>query len=396
MRNIRLAASISLLGLLYMSSTTIFGSDLSLTHVQPSSARKQNLATRPEYAFSKRGSVFRVDANGRLSISGFDTKGEYYNDITNLSLLRVNPNNSVIYVAGQHYFTQKGMGGSFFRAYRLFPHARIRLIGDIALDNSDNLLNAAAFGARGRFLYLLTVHQSPNSIPALDLTTYRCHRAGRTTNLVKLKQHIGIASFNQADIVSDPSGRFVYITQPDSRTIKQYRVSASGLLVPLSPASIPLSRVPSTLVFPPSRSFLYVVSSKDNSLTQLRMNTNGKLQPAHFFRFGNAKRSIDPILAVSPNGRFLYVADDTLPITRQYAIDPNGTIRPLAFPTVAFSPNFIAVDLTSHFAYLTKNGVGNQELIYPYRISPDGSLIRIKGEPASDIYPVSLTFAQPH
>ena len=126
------------------------------------------------------------------------------------------------------------------------------------------------------------------------------------------------------------------------------------------------------------------------------MNTDGTLQPAHFFRFGNAKRNIDPILAISPNGRFLYVGDDTLPVTRQYAIEANGTIRALAFPTTAFSPNYITVDLTSRFAYLTKNGVSNQELIYAYRISPDGSLVRIKGEPASGIYPVSLTFAQPH
>ncbi len=364
-------------------------------YAQHRSFLRQTPLVQPEYGFTKRGGVFRVDAGGNFSSYGLNSRGEFYNYWNNPDLLRVSPNGSMIYIGGQQYMTSDSKEKTFIETYRLFPNGAIRLIGSFAHGTSNDYPSALAFGAKGRFLYLLTVHEAVNKNYFSDLSTYRCDSLGRVTQLAGSKPRIAAPSLNRADMISDPTGRFVYITQPDNRTIKQYRVSANGLLKPLSPTAVSLPQTPSTLVFPPGTPFLYVVSAKDNSLTQLRMSANGTLQMSHFFRFGSVKRTIDPILAISPNGRFLYVADDTLPVTRQFAIGADGALQPLSPPTAAFSPNYIAVDLTNRFAYLVDNGVANQQLIYPYRISPTGSLVRIKGDPASGVYPESLTFAQP-
>ena len=128
----------------------------------------------------------------------------------------------------------------------------------------------------------------------------------------------------------------------------------------------PLSQTPSRLLCPIGGPFLYVVSRNDSSLTQLRRGEDGTLHMAHFFRFDNAdgKPSYAPPLAITPNGRFLYVRDATDTATQQYAIGSDGALRPLSPPTVAFAPDDISVDLTSRFVYLNGRGITNQELIH--------------------------------
>ena len=174
-----------------------------------------------------------------------------------------------------------------------------------------------------------------------------------------------------------------------------HHLRESGLKA-LPPSPISLPQIPSRLLCPLGGPFLYVVSRNDSSLTQLRRAKDGTLHMAHFFRFGNvnAERTADPVLAIAPNGRFLYVRDDTHPVVQQYAIRSDGDLRPLSPPTTAFSPDAISVDLTSRFVYLAGRGFMNQELIHPYSISSSGALVRIKGNPTATVNPASLTFTR--
>ena len=139
-------------------------------------------------------------------------------------------------------------------------------------------------------------------------------------------------------MISDPSGRFIYITRPQRRTVDVYRVTTSGSLKALSsPTSLP--QTPSRLLCPPSGPFLYVVSRNDSSLTQLRRDKDGLLHMAHFFRFAdvNPERAVDPRLVILPNGRFLYVGDEAHSTLQQYAhwrrrrapapVAPHGRLR---------------------------------------------------------------------
>lgn len=380
----------------YSSSVTLAISGAFACVCACTDAVPQKKPVQREYVFTK-GGVGRVDADGRFSSLNTRIKATFGDYANNFDLVRPGPDGSTIYLGGQHSSNKEGeqdQEKAFIGVYHLLASGQMWKLGSFAHGAEDGNPYAIAFGRKGRFLYTLIAHKMTNKQYSSVLSTYQCERGRPVPRLSHTKQVIGSASVNHADMITDPAGRFVYITQPQNRTINQYRVSADGSLKPLIPPAVSLSRLPSKLIFPSGTSFLYVVSAKDNSLTQLKMSANGTLHTAHFFQFGSVKRQIDPVLAITPNGRFLYVGNDLLPVTQQYAIGTSGAIHPLSPPTAAFSPDYMTVDLTSRYAYLARSGVTNQELVYPYRISPDGSLVRIKGDPMADVYPVSLTFAQ--
>lgn len=302
----------------------------------------------------------------------------------------------MVFAGGEQALTRDSARKVFIEAYRLSPQGRFRLTDTFAHEPGGDLPYALAFGGGGRFVYVLTLRGTTAKHPFSALSSYRIGRAGRVTRLRAAEQRVGVAGPDQLSMISDPSGRFVYITRPQSRTVSVYRVTANGLLNAL-PSPPPLSRTPSELLCPLGGPFLYVVSRNDSSLTQLRRAKDGTLHTAHFFRFDGAdgRRPYAPLLAITPNGRFLYVRDATDTAMQQYGIGADGALRPLSPPAVAFAPDDISIDLTSRFVYLNGRGITNQELIHPYRISPSGALVRIKGDPTATVNPASLMFARP-
>ncbi len=350
-----------------------------------------------ECAISDGGSVWQIGGDGRLFSPSINEAENFYPYAYSPSLLRVSPDGAMVFAGGEQALTRDSARKVFIEAYRLSPQGRFRLVNTFAHEPDGDLPYALAFGNGGRFLYVLTLRGSAAKRPFSVLSSYRVGRGGCVTCLRVPEQRIGVAGPDQLSMISDPQGHFVYITRPQSRTVDVYRVTANGSLKALPPSPLSLSQTPSRLLCPPGGPFLYVVSRNDSSLTQLRRGEDGTLHMAHFFRFANVnpERTVDPVLAISPNGRFLYVGDDPHSAVQQYAIGSDGALRPLSPPTTAFSPDAISIDLTSRFVYLAGRGFTNQELIHPYRISPSGALVRIKGDPTATINPASLTFACP-
>lgn len=369
-------------------------------HAQIKHTADRSTLSRPEYVISNEAAVWRVQADGSLDNYDYGGTGgtsTFYHYAYGPSLLRVSPDGSMVFAGGEQALMRDAVRKVFIEAYRLSPQGRFRLVDTFAHEPSGDMPYALAFGTGGRFLYVIALRGSDTKHPFSALSSYRVSRGGRITRLPIPEQRIGVAGPNKANMISDPQGSFIYITQPQNRTIAVYRVTTNGSLKALPPSPVSLSQTPSRLICPSTGPFLYVVSAKDNSLTQLRRDKDGTLHMTHFFRFGkvNPERAVDPVLAITPNGRFLYVGDDTRPVTQQYTIEPEGTLKALSPPTAAFSPESISVDLTNRFAYLVDTGETNERLICPYRISPSGTLIRIKGNPAATAGNVSLTFARP-
>lgn len=350
----------------------------------------------PEYAISDGGAVWQVREDGKLIRPTVGEAENFYPYAYFPTLLRVSPDGAMVFAGGEQALTRDSARKVYIEAYRLSPQGRFRLADTFAREPGGDMPYDLAFGGGGRFVYVLTLRGAAANRPFSALSGYRVGRAGRVTRLPVPEQRIGSGP-DHLSMISDPSGRFVYVTRPQRRTVDAYRVTASGLLKALAPSSVSLSQTPSRLLCPPNGPFLYVVSRNDSSLTQLRRAENGTLHMTHLFRFDNAdsKHPYVPPLAITPNGRFLYVRDATDTAMQQYAIGPDGALRPLSPPTVAFAPDDISVDLTSRFVYLNGRGITNQELIHPYRISPSGALVRIKGDPAATVNPASLIFACP-
>ena len=364
-------------------------------HAQAKPASRPGTPSGPQYAISNGGAVWQVRQDGKLVRPDLGEDENFYPYAYGPTLLRVSPDGAMVFAGGEQALTRDSARKVYIEAYRLSPQGRFRLADTFAHEPSGDMPYDLAFGG-GRFVYVLTLRGAAAKRPFSTLSSYRVGKGGRVTRLPIPEQRVGVGP-DQLSMICDPSGRFVYITRPQGRTVYAYRVTASGLLKVLPSSSVSLSQTPLRLLCPPNGPFLYVVSRNDNSLTQLRRDKDGALHVAHFFRFDSAdsKHPYVPPLAITPNGRFLYVRDATDTAIQQYAIEADGALRPLSPPTVAFAPDDISVDLTSRFVYLNGRGITNQVLIHPYRISPSGALVRIKGDPAATVNPASLTFARP-
>jgi DNA-binding beta-propeller fold protein YncE len=139
-------------------------------------------------------------------------------------------------------------------------------------------------------------------------------------------------------MVSDPSGKHVYVVNLGAATISQYAVTAGGTLAPLSPASVSIG--------------------------------------------GSFTQPVGYLASVDPGGRFLYVVANPPPASgtgpqfavfiAQYAIGSDGSLRPLATPYIivpAATSGALAIDPGGHHAYLA---VGSA--VYPFTIEADGTL----------------------
>lgn len=351
-----------------------------------------------EFAVSNSGAVWRVRSDGSLIDLVPSANGSSFPYTYDFRLLKVSPNGCYVYIGGQQFPGNSGTGKGFLEVFQLSRLGRLRLIDTPINKTSSDYPYALAFGGRGRFLYVLTAH-STSTTGFSVLSGYRVGQQGAMTRLPNLNRRFNTVPTNdarqmaQADIVSDPEGHFVYVMQPHNRSILQYHVTSNGSLETMG-ANLPvLPQNPLHLLFPFQGSFLYVTSAQDDSLTQLKVGANGMLRVTHFFRFGNIKHAISPIIAITPNGRFLYVRDDIHPFTKQYAIQPDGLLKCLPLLTTAFALESMTVNLTSHFLYLVETGETNERLIRPYRISSSGTLSRVKGNPTATFGNVSLVFA---
>ena len=76
---------------------------------------------------------------------------------------------------------------------------------------------------------------------------------------------------------------------------------------------------------------------------------------------------------MDPQGRFVYVANWGSDDVSQYSIEADGTLSPLAPPTVATgdAPVSVTVDPSGQFAYVASE---NSSDVSQYRIEADGTL----------------------
>jgi len=133
-----------------------------------------------------------------------------------------------------------------------------------------------------------------------------------------------------ADIAFNSQG-FVYVPCLDG--LYQYKVSASGELTPLSPASVRAEKLPVAIILDPTGRRVYAVSHVNNgngTVAQYTVGADGSLTRTAdaLLPTGNA-----PIKAVlDPSGRFLYVANRSDGSVSHFAVAADGSLT-LLTPT---------------------------------------------------------------
>ena len=102
-------------------------------------------------------------------------------------------------------------------------------------------------------------------------------------------------------IASDPTGKYLYVTDFKNGNIHGYSV-ASGLLTPLAGSPYPAGNEPSAIVVDPTYSFAYVANSQDSTVTAYSMSS-GALSS-----LGTYTTGLQPVaLGIDPStNHFLY------------------------------------------------------------------------------------------
>jgi len=230
-------------------------------------------------------------------------------------------------------------------------------------DRAGNTLRSVALGRRGRLL--LVVFDSG----LVSKTLLRVYRIQPRSPLRPVSKTLMLHS-NFQSITTDPAGRFVYVTYTHDSHIYQYSVAPNAVLSPLAIPSIHTAGQPTAITFLSSGHFAYV-ANQGGSVTLYRVGHSGQLGSSANYSFGRNKAT--PNLAVTPNGRFLYIC---LPTgnTFQYRVLANGTLQPLTPKAIRFGGYKMIVDLTGRYAYSLSNTNGSN-VIYQYRIQSDGTLL---------------------
>jgi 6-phosphogluconolactonase (cycloisomerase 2 family) len=105
-------------------------------------------------------------------------------------------------------------------------------------------------------------------------------------------------------IASDPTGKYLYVTDYTSGNVLGYSV-ASGQLIPLAGSPFPAGNAPAAIVVNPSFSYAYVANSTDSTITAYSMS-NGLLT-----RIDNYPTGLQPVaIGIDPStNHFLYTAN---------------------------------------------------------------------------------------
>ena len=241
----------------------------------------------------------------------------------------------------------------------------------------------------GRFAYVANLVSNASDLATISMFTIN---PGTGVLTPTSPATVPTGFFPQA-IAIDPRGRFVYTANSDDSTVSMFTINQStGVLTPTSPASVStmipgeLLSQPGFLTVDPSGSFVYVTALDSNGATVDMFaidQTTGFLTPT-----SPATVSTDgsPFqVVVDPSGKFAYVVNNLSggEITdgvSQYTRDSTtGVLTESAAAAVAGNgPTAVAVDPTSHFAYVV-NRMDNTVSMYTIdsttgNLTPNGTI----------------------
>ncbi len=171
----------------------------------------------------------------------------------------------------------------------------------------------------------------------------------------------------------------VFVSNSAANSISLFSASATGSLTPIScGASCDTGPSPEGLAVSPNGRFLY--TANEGGVSPFAINADGTLTPIACPGSSCSAGSEPFGLAVSPNGRFLYVANyisGGASTVSPFAINADGSLTPIACAppncNAGTGPFAVAVSTNGQFLYVTNSG----SKVSPFAIDADGSLTPI-------------------
>jgi 6-phosphogluconolactonase len=246
--------------------------------------------------------------------------------------------------------------------------------------------------AAGTYLYVVETYQ-PNfnvSVPGpgalvafpinangeLGATTSLCSPVANGTN------SFFPAGTAPAAVTVLANNNFVYVANLGDPSIYAYQVGANGVLTHIGTSSTSLV-APNAIASDPSSKFVYVTDSVSNQIVGFVVQSNGTLapmQPKQTFSAGNLPDAI----TVDPRGKYLLVANYNANNVTPFLIDPaTGNLSPnSSTPTygVSTGPTCILIDPALGQFVFTSNFLNNN--VSGLFMSPTtGALSAAQGSP---------------
>lgn len=190
----------------------------------------------------------------------------------------------------------------------------------------------------------------------------------------------------------DPSGKFVFVGNKNSNDISSFSLGSTGALTALvpgphrarkAPAALVVSSGSSAITYTPT--FTYVANFGLGATAVPAFSVNpgsGALTTLAGSPFGTGSPQN---LASSPNGKFVYTANDNGSNTiGEYTVNlTTGALTSVGTILGGSGSSFVTVDPTSRFVYQVG---GNTVGVFAYSINPaTGVLTKIAGSPFSQI-----------
>lgn len=214
------------------------------------------------------------------------------------------------------------------------------------------------------------------TFPASSVYAYAINTGGSSISMYSFNSSSGLlvplspatiaTGTAPADIISTPNAKYIYTTNTTANTIGLY-VSAlvTGQLA--TPVTTALT-APGFMAMHPTGKFLYVRSGTSIFVYNVTSAT-GVLVAAS----NNAAGTVPFHMAISPNGLYLYVTDTGAATVRQYSINTTtGALALLSTPTIASAGAYgITIHPLGTFAYVTNNTGGT---VRQYAIASNGQL----------------------
>jgi len=231
-----------------------------------------------------------------------------------------------------------------------------------------------AFSPNGNFLYV--VNSTANTVSGFAI--------GSNGALTSVGANVATGG-SPTWIVFTPSGDYAYVSN-SAGSISEYSVNTTtGVLTPLSPATVTTAETPADLTIDSSGTHLYVpmgTGSSPGGVQVYTINADGTLAATGILnQVGIGPRYVD----IDPTGRFAYVSSAGTGGTGVYGftIDPTtGLLTAMnggaAFPT-GNQPDFITVDPSGQFGYTANQASGT---ITGFAINQTtGALTSVPGSP---------------
>lgn len=185
-------------------------------------------------------------------------------------------------------------------------------------------------------------------------------------------------------LVFAPDGRTAYVVATEENAVYSYRVDARGELTPLGLPVDTMGIAPFGLAVAPDGRSLYVANLNSDTVSVFTIDRFGKPALAgEPVATGGAKaRNV----AVTPDGRFLFVAHGAPPdgdpdVLVTFPIRSDGTLGPVK-STLPIGATGMGLAVTPDGRYLYV-ACALSHLVFGFRIGPDGDLDPVPGSPVS-------------